>query len=312
MTNGAARSRAGRVVSRASLGALALAVALLAPACRRSNASTAPQAGDASASGRSRLVSVGSAVTETIFALGAGAEVVAVDSSSLFPDDTARLPKVGYQRSLSAEGILGLKPGLLLATGEAGPSDVVAQLRAAGLRVESFPVDSTVAGARERITSIAKAVGRDPRPVLARLDEDLERARQLVSKTSARPRVLAIYARGPQSLHVFGKHTAATTMVELAGGTNAITAFEGAKPLTPEAIVEAAPDVILVPSRGLESVGGERAILDLPGVSATAAGENARIITLDDLLLLGMGPRTGAGVLELCRKLHPELPKEGP
>ncbi|MBX3204510.1 MAG: hemin ABC transporter substrate-binding protein [Labilithrix sp.] len=280
------------------LALLAVAVAVLS-ACDR-----APVKPREDTPAEARIVSVGSAVTETLFALGAGDAVVGVDTSSLFPDAATKLPKVGYQRTLAAEGILSLRPTLVLVSDEAGPPAVLEQLRSAGVRLEIVGAELTVDGVKARVHRIAEVVGRDPSKVLAELDADLTRARVEREKSTTHPKVLVLYARGGGTLQVFGRNTTAETMVRLAGGENAVTGFDGTKPLTPEALAAAAPDVIVIPSRGLESLGGVDALLKVPGVATTPAGKTKRIVPIDDLLLLGFGPRTGKAALELGAKLR--------
>lgn len=284
---------------------LALA-AVLTAACERSAAKPSAQREDA-ATAKARVVSVGSAITEIVYALGAGDQIVGVDTSSLFPEAATKLPQVGYQRTLAAEGILALKPTVLVASAEAGPPAVLEQIKSAGVRVEVLGADATVAGAKARIAKVADLLGRDASKVLAEFDADLANARARVAKTTTRPKVLALYARGANTLHVFGKNTSAEAMLRLAGADNAVTGFEGSKPVTSEALVQASPDVILIPSRGLHSLGGIDGLLKVPGVAETPAARTKRIVAMDDLLLLGFGPRTGKAALELTDKLHPEL-----
>jgi iron complex transport system substrate-binding protein len=109
-------------------------------------------------------------------------------------------------------------------------------------------------------------------------------------------------------MNVSGTGTSADAIITLAGGTNAVQEFENYKPLTAEGAVSAAPEFILVTSRGLESSGGIDGLLKQPGLALTPAGKNKRIIVMDDLLLLGFGPRLGQAAKELCEHLHP-LPK---
>ncbi len=280
---------------------VALTLTLLC-SCERTSGTPSPPAEAQTA--KLRIVSVGSAVTETLFALGAGDSVVGVDSSSLFPEEAAKLPQVGYQRTLAAEGILALTPTMVLATAEAGPPAVLEQLRSAGVRLETIGAEPTIDGVKQRIRRVAEMIGRDPSKVLAELDADLTRANAESIAAPTRPKVLVLYARGGNSLHVFGRNTAAETMVRLAGGENAVTGFDGTKPLTPEALAVAAPDVIVIPSRGLESVGGLDGLLNVPGIASTRAAKTKRIVAIDDLLLLGFGPRTGRAALELGAKLR--------
>ncbi|AKV02803.1 Heme ABC transporter, cell surface heme and hemoprotein receptor HmuT [Labilithrix luteola] len=275
-------------------------------ACGRSQASGAPEAKPSDA-GAMRIVSVGGAVTEVLFALGAGSDVFGIDTSSVYPEAAWKLPHVGYQRTLAAEGILSLRPTLVIATADAGPPAVIEQLRAANVRVEILPADPTIEVARSRILSIAKLVGRDGTALVSELDADLARAKSAARAAKSKPKVLAVYARGANVLHVLGKGTPGEVMVELAGGDNAGNAFDGAKPMTAESLVSAAPDVVLVPSRGLESLGGLEGLAKLPGMSDTPAGRASRFVAMDDLLLLGFGPRTGKALLELTSKIHPEL-----
>jgi iron complex transport system substrate-binding protein len=279
-----------------------LALVFAAGACERASGKPSPR--EDAQPAKARIVSVGSAVTETLFALGAGDEVVGVDTSSLFPEAVTKLPQVGYQRTLSAEGILALTPTMVLASAEAGPPAVLDQLRSAGVRLEVIGAEPTVDGVKARIHRIAEMVGRDPSQVLAELDADLTRARVEREKASSHPKVVVLYARGGNTLHVFGKNTTAETMVRLAGGENAVTGFDGTKPLTPEALAAAAPEAIVIPSRGLDDVGGLDALLKVPGIAATPAGKTKRIVATDDLLLLGFGPRTGKAALELGAKLR--------
>jgi iron complex transport system substrate-binding protein len=109
-------------------------------------------------------------------------------------------------------------------------------------------------------------------------------------------------------MNVSGSGTSSESMIELAGGVNAVTGFTNYKPLTAEGVVAAAPDVILLTSRGLESAGGVDALLKQPGLALTPAGKARRVVAMDDLYLLGFGPRLGQAVKELCGKLHP-VPK---
>lgn len=257
---------------------------------------------------QARMVVVGGGLTETVFALGKGLEVVAVDSSSYFPPETGALPKVGYQRALSAEGVLAQSPTLVLHNDDAGPPAVLDQLRAAGVRMENVSCDDSVAGALDRIRRVGEIIGRpdEARRVIAKVEADVAAAKSRAASSGPKPRVLFLYARGRDTLQVAGRDTGAKTMIELAGGVNAVDGFEGFKELSAEAAIEAAPDVILVPSRGLASVGGNQAVFDLPGLGATPAAKEQRVVAMDDLLLLGFGPRVGEALLELATLLHPD------
>lgn len=274
-----------------------LAVAILA--CARAS----DEAAGAAPGGR-RIVAIGGAVTETVYALGAGDRVVAVDTSSVYPEAATKLPQVGYQRALAAEPILALEPDLVLASSDAGPASTLDQLRAAGVKVVVTAPASTAATAGDRVEVIADALGDQAhgRALAAALEQASDAAIQRAA-TKARPRVLFVYARGGGTLMVSGRGTPADAMLALAGADNVIDDFDGYKPLSAEVVVAAAPDVILLPSRGLDSVGGVDGVLAMPGIPVTPAGKARRIVGFDDLLLLGFGPRLAEAIDGLAKVL---------
>ncbi len=248
------------------------------------------------------LVTLGGSITETVFALGLGDKVVGVDVSSLYPLEATKLPKVGYYRQVSAEGVISLAPKMVIASASSGPKDVLEKITNVGIRLESIPATKTFAGAKARIQSIAKLIGAEEKAneLIAKMDQQI----QGVKKIETPKKVLFIYARGAGSLNVAGSKNAADEMIRLAGGVNAVSEYEGYKPINSESIVAAAPDVILMTSRGLKSVGGAEAVTQLKGISLTPAAKNKAIIEVDDLLLLGFGPRTGEAVTDLAAKLN--------
>ncbi|WP_240359043.1 heme/hemin ABC transporter substrate-binding protein [Pyxidicoccus trucidator] len=244
-----------------------------------------------------RLVTVGPAVTETVFALGAGAQVVGVDDTSLALEAAACAPKVGYQRALSAEAVLAAGASQLLASEEAGPPGVLAQLRSSGVEVVMLSNAPTVEAARQRIRTVAARLGREQKgtELLAELEKDLERASTRVAamKEGKRPRVLALYARGAGTLMVAGTETASDVLIQLAGGVNAVSRFTGHKPLTAEAVVEAAPDIILLPASSATSLGGAEGLGRVPGLSQV---KGWRIVTVEDVHFMSLGPSLGRAV----------------
>ena len=257
----------------------------------------------------SRVLTLGGPVTEIVFALGQGKHVIATDTSSYFPEAAAKLPKVGYQRSLSAEGVISQKPSLILGTTEAGPPTVIKQLRDTNITTLILPSEPSVQGAKNKILAIGQVFGVQAKAErLARgIDLDLAEAKILYTKFKQRPKVLFVYARGAGTQLVSGKGSSADAMIQLAGGVNAVQDYDGYKPMTSEAVVAAAPDVILFLTLGLESVGGVDGALKMPGIALTPAGKNKRILDMDDLYLLSFGPRLGKAVIDLTYLLHPEL-----
>lgn len=258
---------------------------------------------------RTRIVSAGGSVTETLFALGLGPRIVAVDTTSSFPPEVTKLPRVGYLRRLSGEGILSLAPTLVIATHDAGPQSVLDQLRRAGVAIELVNGSPGLAAAYERVRQVGQAVARaqEASRIVARMRSEVQQVAEAVASVARRPSVLFVYARGAGTAHVAGRGTSAQTLVELSGGRNAVEAFEGYRPLTSEAVVEADPDYLLLPQAGLASLKGVDGLLAQPGIAHTRAGRGRRVIAIDDSRLLGFGPRVASAARELARKLHPNL-----
>lgn len=243
-----------------------------------------------------RLVTLGGAVTEIVAALGHEKEIAGVDASSTYPASLEALPRVGYYRKINAEGVLSIAPTRILATADIGPPPAVKQLEASGVEMVMIPSARTPKEAIERIEVVGKALGEEARAraLASKLEASLERAK---ARGEAAPTegkcALFIYARGANVLMVSGRNSSADTMLELAGFPNCIKDFEGFKPLTAEAVIAAKPTHILMPEKGAASIGGTESVLKLPGVGQTPAAVDKRVVLVDDLALLGFGPRMG-------------------
>ena len=258
----------------------------------------------------SRVATLGGVVTEVAFALGAQDQIVAVDDSSFYPPEAlAEKPTLGYYRALAAEPVLATEPSLLIGNEESGPSEVLEQLRDAGVTLLLLPDLNSVDGTRDLIRSIGQALSRDQaaEEVVTQLDQDVSAAEALVAQATSAPRVLFVLRPPGAPSLIAGADTAAGEMITLAGGQNVYPGFAGYIPMTPEAIVEIAPDVILTTGGSLRELGGLEAFLAEPGVAQTPAAENGRIVSMEDLYLLGFGPRTGLALADLASLLHPEL-----
>lgn len=256
-----------------------------------------------------RIVAVGGAVTESVYALGQGHRLVAVDSTSQYPAEADALPDVGYMRRLSAEPILALRPDLVLAIEGSGPPAVLEQLRRSGVPVETVPNEPTVSGIGSKLRTVGTILGvaAEAEILAARIEAELGRIAQAMAAIRNRPSVLFLISVGRNTPMAGGADTAAATMIELAGGRNAVAELIGYKPLSAEAAVAARPDTILVMTQTLEVMGGVDAILALPALAATPAGAAGRLVAMDGMLLLGLGPRTPQAVRELATALHPDL-----
>ena len=278
--------------------------------CAAVLASTAAQAeprgvdsGDASRS----IVSVGGAVTEIVYALGAEHRLIAVDSTSRHPPEAGELPNVGYMRRMSAEAILALEPGLVLAEADAGPPAALAQLRAVGVPLVMVPDHPSPRGVLDKVTTVARALGLEDggRELSARLALEFEELRARLEAVERRPSVLFLLSIGRGAPLAGGRGTSADGIIALAGGSNAAAAFDGYKPLSPEAAAGAAPEFLLVTERTLKLLGGPATLLERPEIAVMRTGRGARLVVMDGLLLLGFGPRTPEAVRRLAAALHP-------
>jgi iron complex transport system substrate-binding protein len=257
-----------------------------------------------------RIVSVGGALTETLYALGAQGDLVGADTTSLFPEAAQRLPSVGYARALSAEGVLSLRPTLVVASQEAGPPAVLRQIEAARVPLALLDADHRFEGVVARTQRLAELCGRAEagRALVADLQQRWAQVQDQAARRAANgkpaPRVLFVLSHSMAQVRVSGSGTAADAMLRYAGAVNVLGGVEGYKPLTPEAAIAAAPEVILVTEQGLQAAGGVDGLLKAPGLAQTPAGRARRVVALDALLLLGFGPRLPQAVAALADALH--------
>ena len=253
-----------------------------------------------------RLITISGAITEVVYALGAEGQLVGTDTTSLFPAAAQKTPKVGYLRQLSAEGVLSLKPDAVIATTEAGPPVVLEQLRSAGVQIELVKSEYTWADVAAKVRAVGRAARRDEAAQMlqARLGTEWNQVTQQVAADKrAKPRVLFMFSPGP-SPQVAGQGTAADAMIRLAGGVNALTGFQGYRPMTAEAMASAAPDIILTTDQGLETLGGADKFWQRPELALTPAFRRRALVAQDALLLLGFGPRLPQAVRELHTRFH--------
>lgn len=265
----------------------------------------------ATGKGKQRIIAVGGAITEIIFALNANNDLVAVDTTSNFPESVQKLPNVGYARALSAEGVLALAPTQIIASEDAGPPAVIRQLTSSGIPLAVLPAHHKFEGVLDRIKQIGELTGTQAQAatLMQSLQQEWTRVRTPIEQRKGKgPKAVFILAHAPNQIMVAGRETAAHAVLEYAGASNALTAanggngssgFSGYKPLTPEAMIAAQPDIILVTDQGLKASGGIESVLKLPGVEQTPAGRKRRILSQEAMLMLGFGPRLPSAISQL-------------
>lgn len=264
-----------------------------------------------------RIVSVSGATTEIVYALGAEKQLVGTDTTSLYPAAALATAKVGYQRTLSAEGLLSLKPDAVIGTTEAGPSVVMDQIRSAGVKVELVEADHTWGEIQRKVSAVGRATSRvtEAAAFQAKLDAQWAAVLAMVAKkTGRKPKAVFILAHSA-SPQVSGEKTAAHAMMAFAGIDNALAGpgkpgtFSGYRPMTPEALVVAAPDLIITSTQGIEASGGADKFWARAGLDLTPAYKKRALLAMDALYLIGFGPRLPQAVTELHQEAWKAMPK---
>jgi iron complex transport system substrate-binding protein len=257
----------------------------------------------------SRIVSIGGAITEILYALGLEQRVVAIDSTSFYPPQALRdKPNVGYMRALSPEGVLGLNPSLILATEDAGPKEAIAVLRTAGIPFVLVPDKHTGKGILDKIDVVATAAGSAARGAcLAKaVASDLDALAQIRSKVEHPLKATFLLSFVNDRAMVAGRSTAADGIIKLAGATNAIAEYEGYKPINDEAIIAAKPEFVLAMRRDSHPLDA-RTVFAHPGFALTPAAKRQAFVAMNGLYLLGFGPRTAMAARDLATTLYPTL-----
>ena len=260
----------------------------------------------------SRIISIGGAITEILYALGFEDRLAGVDTTSLYPPAALRdKPNVGYMRQLSPEGVLGLNPSLVLAVQGSGPKETMDVLEAAKVPLVLVPETFSEAGLLEKIRLVGHAMGADPRAecLTSVVANDLTQLRELRAKVTKPVRVMFVMSLLNGRAMVAGHKTAADEIISLSGGINAIDGYDGYKIVNDEAIVAAKPDVVLSIQRGKDTLEAE-AVYRHPAFALTPVAANKTFITMEGLYLLGFGPRTAAAARDLATKLYPALAPE--
>jgi iron complex transport system substrate-binding protein len=253
----------------------------------------------------SRIIPLTGSLAEVVFTLGLGSKVVGRDIATTFTQ-AAALPVVTRAHDVSAESVLSLHPTVIIADSDTGPPEAIKQLRSAGVPVVILPVATSVEAVTPRIHAVAAALG-----VPAAGDALADRTtRQLAGagrSGGGRPLTVAfLYLRGTAGVYLIGgKGSGADSLIAAAGGVDAGTklGLSSFTPITSEALIAAQPDVLLLMTDGLKSVGGVRGLEKISGIAQTPAGEKQRVITIEDGVLLNFGPRTAEVITALSTAL---------
>ncbi|REA58632.1 hemin ABC transporter substrate-binding protein [Dyadobacter luteus] len=249
-----------------------------------------------------RIVSANGTLSEIIAGLGLEKQLVGVDVTSTYPESLSKIPKIGHNRTIAAEGIIALNPDVIIYTDQSmlSPS-LLKQLNSSGKKVVEFKHEYSREGAIKLIREVGAYF--NAKSQAEKMVKSLEADLNKIAKPAAPKKLLFIYARGTGTLMVSGTGTSLDKMFALTGNKNAVQGFSDFKPLTAESLLAANPDVLVLFSSGLESLEGTDGLLKVPGIANTNAGRNRKIVTMDGQFLTGFGPRLGRAAIELAQKI---------
>ena len=258
-----------------------------------------------------RWVSAGGSLSEWVSALGGESKLVGVDTTSQHPQALKALPSIGYQRSLSAEGILSLRPDILIGTEEMGPPPVLAQVKAAKVQVELFSAQPDLPTLEKNVSHLGQLLGAEKQAtqLLQSYQQQLDAQKTRVTDAQSRqkaPGVLLLLGHAGGKPLIAGKDTAADWLLQQAGGRNLAT-HTGYKPFSVESLASLDPEVLVFSDRALTGEAAKTALFkENPILNSSRAAKAGRVLELDPTLLVGgLGPRLPAALKTLSDGFYP-------
>lgn len=249
------------------------------------------------AASQQKIVTLGGDVTEIVYALGAESSLVARDSTSQWPAQAVSLPDVGYLRQLNAEGILAMRPTLVLASAQAQPSLALKQVEQSQVNVVTVPASNDLSVIDDKVRVVAQATHRETEGETLR--SSLRQQLAALPTTALNKRVLFILNHGGMTAMAAGQDTGADAAIRAAGLHNAMQGFSRYQPLSQEGVIASQPDLVLISKDGVKALGGEANLWKLPGLAQTPAGRNKQVLQIDDMALLGFSVRTPEAISQL-------------
>lgn len=258
-------------------------------------------------SANERIVVAGGSLTEIIFALGAGDQVVGVDKTSNYPEEVNKLPQIGYWKLLNIEGILSLKPSLFITLNDIEPDNVISQVTQAKVDVLSLQrVPGTLDLLYSNIEKIANKLNKQSQgqELINKIKSNLSKIQEKISTHPNKVKVLFLMSMGGTN-SVAGKNTTADALINIAGGENLAT-HTSYKSYTAESLIALNPEVIIFNSHSIDQLGGKDKVNTIPGITETNAFKNNRIMIIDDSYLFGIGPRVDEVADILYQGFYPQ------
>ena len=255
-----------------------------------------------------KIVSLSGFISEVLYDLGLEQQIIARDVTSTYPESLATLPNLGHVSQLNTEAIIALQPDvIIIEQAQLGQFKQYEQLRKSDISIITVPSSHSLSNAVHAAEYLKQYLSIDKQEIAdlkAQIIADSMKLESQLASISEKAKVLFIYARSTGRLMVAGSNTSAAAIIEKAGALNAISSFESFKPLSPEALIEASPDIILMFRSGLESLDGKQGLAQIVGIPQTPAYQNNRIIAMDGHYLTAFGPRASKAALELFSQIY--------
>ncbi|MEO7312154.1 MAG: ABC transporter substrate-binding protein [Chitinophagaceae bacterium] len=259
-----------------------------------------------------RIVCLSKQLTEFVFALGKGHNIVGVDLSSTYPDSARLIKTVGYHRALSPESIIAMTPDLVIHSNDIGPENVLPQITKAGLNIKAFGGANTFDSAKLLLHQLGTFFGEENRAdsITQKMDDDFAKAKDTLKAMNLKdtPTVMIIHFGRANNVYfvMSGRGGVGDKMIALAGGKTVKYDAKGARQISAEAVAVSNPDIIIATDYGYDQMGSmEKFVTGVPGVALTNAGKNKRIVRFEEHDIIYFGPRTGENIIKLINLLHP-------
>jgi iron complex transport system substrate-binding protein len=252
------------------------------------------------------LITAGGTITEIVYELGFGDQIVGTDITSTYPERMQQLPSIGYRNQIKSEGILSMGGDMVLAEEGYLNQEVVDQLKLSSIEVKLFKKPRKVEETYSLIQELAEYLGvADKGQALKEeVEKDIEVLKTYLQGKQNSPKMAFIMARGSDTVFLAGQDTFADALFELVGADHVSQGFKDFIPLTPEALISMNPEYLLLFESSLVSMGGRQGLASIRGIDQTKAFQEQQILAMDGLYLSGFGPRVGKAALELAKAIY--------
>ena len=244
----------------------------------------------------SRIVSIGSSITEIIYFLNSQDQIIAIDITSNFPEDAKKFPSVGYIRNLSAEGLLSTNPSIIISEDDIGPKNIIKQIQDTKTELRIIPEEQTLNGIIQKIQCVGNIVGQQKeteKKISSEINPVINKIKEIKrEKDLSNIKIMMILSTEGNSTVVAGSNTSGDSFIKMLGATNIFASINGWKAVTAETILLKNPDYIIIPEKDLHKQSNVNTISENVILKETNAGKNNGYIIKDGMAILGYGPRT--------------------